>query len=79
VRRAFLYLEHKMLDLNPLTTLPAGWHLITAQDINEKAQIIATACYGFGGQCPPVRLDPVCPCKAEGVSHTETDAVPHPE
>lgn len=79
LRVAFLLLDRKMLDLNKLTALPAGWQLVSAQDINEKAQILATACYGAGGECRPVRLDPACLCKAGVVSSAETDAIPKPE
>jgi len=64
LRVAFLYVSGKMLDLNDLTQVPAGWRLDTAQDINDIGQIVATACYGIGGACVPVRLDPVCPCNA---------------
>lgn len=73
---AFLYLDGKMLDLNKLTAVPAGWRLGAAQDINDKDQIIASACYGFGGECRPVRLDPVCSCRSHGAAHSETDAIP---
>lgn len=73
---AFVYLKHRMLDLNRLTALPAGWQLNTARDINDRGQILASACYGFGGECRPVRLDPVCPCKDEGAGHTHAMAKP---
>lgn len=79
VQVAFLYAGNKMLDLNALTALPAGWELVMAHDINEKGQIVAQACYGFGGECRPVRLDPVCGCGASGSGHAATDALPKPE
>jgi probable HAF family extracellular repeat protein len=78
-RAAFLYLGHKMLDLNQLAAVPAGWQLVTAQDINNRGQIVATACYGFGGQCLPVRLDPACPCRAADFGQTDMEALPDPE
>lgn len=76
---AFLYLNGKMLDLNKLTAMSAGWRLVDGLDINDKAQIIGTACYGFGGECRPVRLDPVCSCRSDGTGHAETDAMPKAE
>lgn len=78
-RAAFLYLGHKMLDLNQLTAVPSGWQLVTAEDINNRAQIFATACYGIGGECRPVRLDPACPCRAADFGKTEMEALPNPE
>ncbi|GAB3421622.1 PEP-CTERM sorting domain-containing protein [Massilia agilis] len=55
---AFLYIDHKMIDLNAITTLPAGWHLATASDINDQGQILAIACNGPNSEdCTSVRLD----------------------
>ena len=55
--RAFLYEGGRMRDLNELTTLPAGWVLNWARDINDARQVLAQAC---GPQsCLYVRLDPV--------------------
>ena len=79
MRAAFLYARGKMHDLNPLTAVPAGWQLVMAQDINEKGQIFGQACYGNGGECRPVRLDPTCTCKAGGDGHMDTDLLPDPE
>lgn len=54
--RAFLYEGGRMRDLNELTTLPAGWVLNWARDINDARQVLAQAC---GPQsCLYVRLDP---------------------
>ena len=41
---AFLYTDHHMVDLNSLVDLPSGWQLISAGDINDAQQILATAC-----------------------------------
>lgn len=76
---AFLFTDHKMLDLNKLTALPKGWRLQTAQAINDKDQILATACRGFGGECASVRLDPVCACRASGEHDTGAEALSIPE
>lgn len=54
--RAFLYEGGRWRDLNELTTLPAGWVLTWARDINDARQVLAQAC---GPQsCLYVRLDP---------------------
>lgn len=79
MRRAFLYQGHKMLDLNRLTAVPAGWQLVTAEDINDRGQIFATACHGIGGECRPVRLDPACPCRAVNAGQTDMEVLPDPE
>jgi probable HAF family extracellular repeat protein len=55
--RAFLVEGGRWRDLNELTTLPAGWALTWARDINDARQVLAQAC---GPQsCLYVRLDPV--------------------
>jgi probable HAF family extracellular repeat protein len=55
--RAFLVEGGRWRDLNELTTLPAGWVLTWARDINDARQVLAQAC---GPQsCLYVRLDPV--------------------
>ncbi len=56
---AFLYEKGAMRDLNDLTALPAGWVLVSANDINDARQILAQACKHE--DCLYVRLDPP-PC-----------------
>lgn len=53
---AFLYTDHQMVDLNSLVDLPSGWRLISAGDINDAGQILATAC-PTAAACATVRLD----------------------
>lgn len=55
--RAFLYEGGRWRDLNELTTLPAGWVLTWARDINDARQVLAQAC--SAENCLYVRLDPV--------------------
>ena len=54
--RAFLYEGGALRDLNQLSTLPAGWVLTSAGDINDARQILALACKL--DVCRHVRLDP---------------------
>jgi len=54
--RAFLFENGALRDLNPLTTLPQGWTLVSARDINDARQILAQAC--SPDACRWVRLDP---------------------
>lgn len=56
VSRAFLYENGAMRDLNALSTLPEGWTLVNARDINDARQILAQAC--SPDACQWVRLDP---------------------
>lgn len=41
---AFVYTRGKMTDLNTRVTLPQGWKLKMATDINDKGQILTRAC-----------------------------------
>lgn len=54
--RAFLYEAGVLRDLNGLSSLPAGWVLTGARDINDARQILALACNLE--ECRHVRLDP---------------------
>lgn len=55
---AFIWKGDKLVDLNTLTALPAGWRLESAMDINDKGQILGTACNGPNPEdCARVRLD----------------------
>jgi len=54
--RAFLYERGRMRDLNGLTTLPDGWVLTWAGDINDARQVLALACNE--ANCLYARLDP---------------------
>lgn len=54
---AFLVEGGTMRDLQALTSLPAGWVLVSARDINDRRQILARAC--MAEDCTMVRLDPV--------------------
>jgi probable HAF family extracellular repeat protein len=42
---AFVYVRGKMTDLNTRVSLPQGWTLATAIDVNDKGQILARACH----------------------------------
>lgn len=53
---AFLYENGRMRDLHRLTTLPAGWVLVSAFDINDRRQILARAC--LNEDCIVTGLDP---------------------
>lgn len=57
--RAFLYEGGAMRDLNALSSLPAGWTLTDATDINDARQILALACNLE--DCLYLRLDPPAP------------------
>ena len=57
--RAFLYEGGALRDLNTLSSVPAGWVLTTALDINDARQILALAC--SLDACQHVRLDPSAP------------------
>jgi probable HAF family extracellular repeat protein len=52
---AFLYARHMMVDLNDLIDPASGWRIVSAKDINDAQQILATACRL--DQCTSVRLD----------------------
>lgn len=52
---AFLYSNNHMVDLNTLIDPASGWRLVSATDINDAGQILATACHGI--DCRAVRLD----------------------
>lgn len=56
VSHAFVYENGAMRDLNALTTVPDGWTLVSARDINDARQILAQACSLEA--CQWVRLDP---------------------
>lgn len=56
---AFLYERGAMRDLNTLSSLPAGWTLTDAIDINDARQILALAC--SLEDCLYLRLDPPAP------------------
>ena len=53
--RAFLFEGGRMRDLNELTTLPEGWVLTWAGDVNDARQVLAQACNPEN--CFYVRLD----------------------
>jgi probable HAF family extracellular repeat protein len=57
VDHAFLYDGSTMLDLNSLVTLPAGWTLTEAWDINNAGQIVGYA--NFNGLNRAFLLTPV--------------------
>jgi probable HAF family extracellular repeat protein len=52
---AFLYANHAMVDLNALIDPASGWEIMSAIDINDARQILATACRL--GECTTVRMD----------------------
>lgn len=52
---AFLYANHSMVDLNALIDPASGWEIMSATDINDARQILATACRL--GECTTVRMD----------------------
>jgi probable HAF family extracellular repeat protein len=52
---ALLYANHAMVDLNSLIDPANGWQIVSAKDINDAQQILATACRM--GECTTVRLD----------------------
>lgn len=54
-RHAFLY-EGTLRDLDALVAKPPGWIVVSARDINDRRQILATAC--LNEDCTGVRLDP---------------------
>lgn len=53
---AFLYSRGTLYDLDTLLVQP-GWHVEQANGINDRGQIVGSACRQF--TCVPVRLDPV--------------------
>lgn len=61
-RVAFVYARGRMTDLNKLVSLPAGWTLADAIDINDKDQILAVACYvgdcSYWARLTPLRKSP---------------------
>jgi len=56
-RWGFLYEDGVMHDLNTLVTLPAGWVLTQAMDVNNQGQIVGNAT--FNGQRRGFLLDPL--------------------
>ncbi|MDL2355265.1 MAG: PEP-CTERM sorting domain-containing protein [Pseudomonadota bacterium] len=54
---AFLYRDGQMVDLNTLIDPATGWRLVSAADINDQQQILATACQGSSSTCRSVLLD----------------------
>ncbi|SFB73575.1 HAF repeat/PEP-CTERM domain-containing protein [Massilia yuzhufengensis] len=56
-QRAFGYAGGAMLDLNTRATMPAGWLLVSARDVNDAGQVLAQAC--SLEDCLYLRLDPV--------------------
>lgn len=65
--RAFLYENGTMSDLNTLIAPDAGVVLVSALDINDRQQILASACDPTGTFCTTaVRLDPIPPIPEPG-------------
>lgn len=54
---AFLYAGGQLFNLDTLTVSPGGWHVTSANGINDRGQIVGGACHE--NVCVPVRLDPV--------------------
>lgn len=55
--RAFIWAGGSMTDLNTRVTMPDGWLVVSARDVNDAGQILARACRFE--DCRHLRLDPV--------------------
>jgi probable HAF family extracellular repeat protein len=55
---AYLYQEGVQYDLDTLLVNAAGWHVSSAQGINDNGQIVGQACDRYA-ECLPVLLNPV--------------------
>jgi len=55
--RGFLYENGNAVDLNSLIDPASGWHVDWASAINDRGQIAANGCNGFG--CTALLLTPV--------------------
>jgi len=56
---AFIWENHKMIDLNTLIASGSGWHLTEAKDINNKGQIVGQGKYE--GRSHAFLLTPITP------------------